>query len=252
MFYGLMVTKDEENRYLQSCLQWAFTFLDSVFVYDDLSLDGTATIAAREGAIVEYRDANDPTFLDNEGVFRNNSWLAFEERVRPDENDWVLALDADDFFVGSCRPGGLQNYQRLAMEEYASHAEYVGRDSVALTFHQVWKNELGIWTRQDGYWPKDKRPQLFRYRRGGTMIRDPKKKLATGCWPTYADHEPLTTVSYGGMLHYGYARDEDKKAKYDRYSSHKGHGGEHIESILKPAKLAEWRGEIPKVWTGVR
>lgn len=252
MYYGIMVVKDEEDRYLQASLQWALGFLDKVFVYDDLSLDRTAVVAAQEGATVAYRDPTEPTFLENEGVFRNNSWKAFEERMNPDENDWILALDADDFFVGTTPSRRVSNVQRAAIEDYASAAEYIETDSVSLRFLQVWKNDNGIWLRRDGWWDKDKRPQFFRYREGGTMIRDPKRKMATGCWPTYADKDPLATMSFGTVLHYGYARDEDKQAKFDRYTSLKdhGHNKDHINSIITLPRLSEWKGNVPKVWRG--
>lgn len=259
MIYGLMVVKDEEERYLQSCLQWASRFLDLIFVYDDLSLDNSAGIAGQEGAVVAYRDDATPTFMENEGLFRDAAWKAFEKKIEPSEDDWVLALDADDFFVGSVAGVNVESLERTALDDYISHAEYVNKISVALQFHQVWRNDTGVWLRSDGWWKKDKRPQLFRYRPDGTMVRNAEITLATGCWPTYANASPLTNVSYGGVLHYGYARDEDKQEKYDRYmgkieqdGKKQRHDKKHIKSIIETPQLVEWKGNVPKVWTGTR
>jgi hypothetical protein len=259
MIYGLMVVKDEEERYLQSSLRWASRFLDLIFVYDDISLDNSAGIAAREGAVVAYRDDSTPTFMENEGLFREGSWKAFESKIQPTESDWVLAFDADDFFVGTMTGNPPDNQERVALEDYMSFAEYIGKDSVYLKMNQVWKNDHSVWTRQDGWWAKDRRPQFFRYRPNGTMVRKAEVTLGTGCWPTYATKDPLATVSYGSILHYGYAKDEDKQEKYDRYmgkikedKKKQLHSSKHVKSIIETPKLVEWKGNVPKVWTGPR
>jgi hypothetical protein len=49
-------------------------------------------------------------------------------------------------------------------------------------------------------------------------------------------------------MHYGYAREEDRQAKYDRYTSvlNNGHSSAHIQSILQlPTLEPVTHGRIP-------
>ena len=54
------------------------------------------------------------------------------------------------------------------------------------------------------------------------------------------------------ILHFGYAVQEDREYRYQRYGNDRNHNRKHIESILKTPSLEDWSGEVPEFWRGVR
>ena len=69
-----MYKRQEKDRYLEDCINHAFTFLNEIFVYDDRSTDGSAELAMDLGCRVVRRPDSRPSFLNHEGKFRYAAW----------------------------------------------------------------------------------------------------------------------------------------------------------------------------------
>lgn len=243
--FAMLVTKDEESRYLQPFIEHHDSIFDGVFVYDDQSSDSTVEMVREAGWNVVVRPDDQPSFMEHEGEFRYASWLAFEKTMRPIRGDWVFAIDADEFLVG--RSSEIRPAINLCIRNAAKRR----RMAVQIPRPEVWKVDEDIaYTRMDGFWNKIICSRLFIYKPKGLWNMKP---MGCGSEPTYvngplfADHNELV------LLHFGYARDQDKQDKYQRYSSLKqhGHNNAHIESILKKPILEAWNGSIPSFPNGI-
>lgn len=237
-----MVIKNEKDRYLESCIRWAQQFLDEIFVYDDRSTDGSAELAHELGCRTVLRGENVPTFLEHEGRFRAAAWRSLESVMKPSSNDWIFALDADEFPVSDKDP------IRLAIEKSIKKANYNGKPAVVLPFPEIFKIENGkFYSRVDGEWGRIRGSRLFKYRPNAQWNSKP---MGCGSEPTYVAQGRASLNCFGlSVLHLGYAKVEDQYNKYKRYSSlvKHGHADKHIKSIVTPPKLVEWEGPIPEL-----
>lgn len=238
--YGMMVVKDEVNRYLEDCINWNHRYLDQVFVYDDGSTDGTPELCEELGCIVVRRPEDVPSFIEHEGKFRHAAWRAFEQAIKPKLYDWIYAFDADEFLVSNAEPLG------KALKRSITSAQRSAQIGVILPFQEVFQiHENQFYVRTDGLWRTVRGPRLFQYREGALWSDKP---MGCGAEPSYVSKGKLTSKNYGlNVIHLGYARDEDKRAKYDRYSSlaAHGHNDSHIKSIVKKPTLRLWDGQVP-------
>lgn len=238
-----MVVKNELDRYLVPCIEHAQTFLDEIFVYDDRSSDETAEVAIDLGCRVVRRPDSRPSFINHEGKFRYSAWRAFEQIMKPQLGDWIFSFDADEFMVND---GQVPISKTLQVA--VARAEKEGSIGIVLPFPEIFKIEDGeFYYRTDGQWGNIRGPRLFKYDLNATWS---DKSMGCGSEPTYVLKGKKTTRNYGlSVLHLGYAKDEDKQSKYDRYSSlgEHGHNNSHIESILKTPSLEKWEGMVPQV-----
>lgn len=249
---AVMPVKDEADRYLQACLSWLKPMVDGIFVYDDRSTDDTVELAASMGASVAVRSDQGTSFLEHEGRFRGECWQAFERFMKPEHNvDWVLAIDADEFLVDADGrmdqgPGGVLGTLRATCISTYNAA------SVILPIPEVFMilDTGRPLVRKDGYWGSIRGTRLFRYFEGGKFQDKP---MGCGSEPHYVGMGRKTDVNNGlNLMHYGYADEADRVAKYQRYSAllEHGHDARHIQSILQVPSLDNWSGMIPKVWRG--
>jgi hypothetical protein len=240
--YGLLVMRNEESRYLEHCLSWMVPIFDEVFVFDDQSTDSSAEIALDHGCRVVVRPDQVPSFMTHEGLFRLASWKAFMSVVKPKaDQDWVLSFDADEFLVSD------SGDTRQAVDLAVNYATRKNRAGVVLPVPEIFKvDESGHYSRTDGYWGNIRGPRLFEIRDNATWRQ---KAMGCGSEPEYVVLRPPLQDSCGlHLLHYGYAKDEDKKLKYERYASiDHGHNDSHINSIIKKPTLELWRGPTPEV-----
>ena len=237
--HGIICVKNEASRYLDSCLSWMGHIVDDIFVYDDRSTDNSVGIAIDNGCDVFIRPISIPSFIEHEGRFRSAAWSSFQKIASPSLGDWILAFDSDEFLVSDTDVRG-------SLYKSISYAENHGNIGVLLHFPEVFKfvnNRAFI--RTDGFWDSIYGPRLFAYKPDATWNDKP---MACGSQPEYVARGSLSTETFGlKMLHFGYASDDDKKIKYERYSSlyNHGHSNKHIESILSAPVLEEWHGITP-------
>lgn len=219
-----MVARNEEHRYLEQVLTRLVDQVDLITFTDDASTDRTAEIARDLGAAVQQLEV--PMFVTNEGAFRQQAWEHLAQHALPDA--WVLSIDADEEFY----PG----------EGYEAWLNQSRWPVLGITFYHMWNDTH---YRVDKAWAPVLSSRMFRYLEGGQFRQ---RRLASGSEPTYvgqlvaARHFAKDTGMR--MKHLGYARDEDKQAKFDRYMDlDKGefHSLNHLKSILDPnPTLREW------------
>lgn len=226
---SIMPVYNEADRHLEDVLRHWIDVIgkENVFVYDDRSTDKTFEIVSDMGIVGVMREPDVPSFTQHEGGYRQWGWKAFQSLMHPEEGDWVLAQDADEKLYGTATLHQLLN---------------VDVDVLGVKFVHMWN---ATHYRVDKAWAPNISSRLFRYRRDGAFS---SRRLACGSEPDYVQQSiragrvqwqtPLI------MQHLGYERDEDKKAKYQRYSHLDGgefHADHHIESILDPSPtLVPW------------
>ena len=234
--YGLVVAKNEEHRYLKEFIEHHQDIFDGLFLFNDHSTDNTVQICSDYGVLV--RDAGSETFMDHEGEFRFAAWQAFEEAMKPNEQDWVFAIDADEFLVSQ------EGDPRKALHSTIELAEYLDYIVVKMKVDEIWDIiDSKCFYRNDGLWNKIKASRLFKYQPNG---RWNMKAMGCGSAPTYAKLDPFRTNNIN-LMHFGYAREEDRKIKYDRYANLKNHGhnNNHIMSIIRRPVLKQYEGNVP-------
>jgi hypothetical protein len=228
---GHVCIKDEADRYLPAVLAWQKRFLDDIHVYDDLSTDEGPALAHDMGLEVECKPAFTPGFLTDEREFRQAAWRSMERLLAPKDGDWIFCFDADEVFVS---PDGAE---RRALERLTDEAALRRRNSVRFRVDEIFEVVAGRPHRRvDGYWGSISAVRLARYVPGGIF---PSKRMGCGSVPSYAVSAHDARGSECSILHFGYARQEDRTKKYERYSSiaDNGHAGDHIESILATPRL---------------
>jgi glycosyltransferase involved in cell wall biosynthesis len=248
-----MVTRNEADRYLDSSLAWHFDIFDGIHVYDDRSDDDTVQLAEQTGCEVTQRPLNEPSFLEHEGNFRQAGWHAFEDVFGPTLDDWILALDADEFLLARAD-------EQDRLWQVIDEAERLAAGAVFVPIPEVFEVETDDSdgclqmsrpkVRVDGYWGQIVGTRLFRYQPGGLFAN---RRLASGSEPTYVSHARKFRTTDLWLMHYGYADPRDKLAKYERYSgmSH-FHNDAHIRSIMEEPVLVPWDGPAIDIWRGRR
>lgn len=233
---GSMVARNEEHRYLDACLDWHLEFLDGVHIFDDQSTDGTREMAlTRRNAWVDQRADTEASFMEHEGDFRQAAWEAFEMTMQPVPGDWVLSIDADEFF---CSPA---EDERVALTVLAMFARAQDANAVNVRIDEIFGicDDIPM-KRIDGFWGSIAAPRLFAYNAGGHFAN---RRMGCGSTPTYV--RPVSAVTLmPSILHYGYAAEPDRHTKYARYTSvSSGHNSRHVESILRPPTLEALTGD---------
>ena len=241
----LMVTRNEADRYLQSCLTYHSKFFDNIIIVDDSSTDDTEKICLDFTSKVFRRPESVPGFADHEGRFREFAWTKLEPYT--DEGDWVLVVDADEFFVSHSSLLEL----RESLQVYIAHADALKRDLITMNVHEVWQHDIVPYKRMDGFWNSGVCFRFVKYL-GNMPFLD--KSMGSHSVPKHYLNLPKTGISLCSMLHLGYLDDQDKEDKFNRYMAMEGHGHnkKHISSITTQPSLVELHGSIPKYWRGVR
>lgn len=237
---GHVCVKDEAGRYLAESLAWHAEICDEIHVYDDRSTDNSVEIAENAGATVTVRPERLPAFMTHEGNFRQAAWKDFQAKMNVTYDDWVLAFDADEFLA---TPNG---DERDSLERLVQMSRVEKAVSWKLRVDEIFDVQDGVpMRRTDGYWATITAVRFFKFKPVGQFANRP---MASGSVPTYALLDPADATKMAvGIQHYGYARPEDRQAKYDRYTSvlHNGHASSHIQSILAEPTLVPLSGRSP-------
>lgn len=236
MISVLVVTKEEENRYLHSVLSHLqVSGYTNVLVYDDRSKDRTRAIARECGADVVVRSSHVKCFRESESEFRQAAWHAASMIV--DQYDWLMVLDADEYIL---------RQQHALMNDLSGLA----KSSVNVNFHEAWDADQRL-IRVDGYWAGNQIPRLVRYNEDAEF-----KPKAMGCQPVpKKSYENPANWPDVQVLHVGYADAYDRQAKYEFYSKlqNHGHNPSHINSIIgKNYKLKSASDlNLPSPWPSI-
>jgi glycosyltransferase involved in cell wall biosynthesis len=230
-----MIGRNEESHYLSRVLARVVAQVDVITFTDDHSDDNTAQIAKDFGA--EVFVMSEPTFSTHEGRLRQASWEHLERTIDASEPWYVLAIDCDEMLyeVGK------------SLRDIVEMSEY---DVANINFFHMW-NETQF--RHDKAWAPHGSSRLFRYFAGGSFA---DRQLACGSEPTYVQSRIRSGryLADSGLMmkHLSYIKDEDKKAKFDRYMKLDGgafHANAHILSIMDENPVLKdfpWEGGGPE------
>lgn len=237
-----LVVRNELTRYLPACIDHLLEFVDLVVVLDDASDDGTREY------LIDHQDDRlhvilNPrsTFYEHEGRTRQllvDATLGFSPTH-------VLSLDADEFVSD-----GELLRRRVEAEPQV--------EVWTLEITEVWKplpSALGI--REDGGWRTHPLNCLWRADAGPPKMLD--KKLACRRVPAWVNTGGRSRKSTGAaLLHFGWANERERQARYDRYTRHDGgrfHASSHLRSIMWDdrrvrIRMASW--PAGRVFDGLR
>lgn len=239
--FALTVARNEESRYLESFLENVGDWADFHFFYDDQSDDETAYIASQYANVVVRPDIY-TAFAQDEGMFREAAWAAFEQEMEPREGDWIFVIDCDEMVVGTGQE------DRLIQDVVKSVCDTAVYGALSLTFLEIfgWDTDgVTPLIRTDGFWGLGFAPRLFTYQVGARFAHG---KVGVPAVPSYvmAAQRQWKTTNEISVMHFGYADVGDHLVKYQRYKGHLGHNPTHIESILSQDKvLVPWGGCLP-------
>ena len=236
---GHMIVRNEYDRYLTKTLPALAELCDGrVVVVDDFSTDQTwewvcTSKEAKDWGWQTCRRPEDvPSFLEHEGKFREWAWIHAAEAAGAEAGDWIISLDADEFVVASTE---LDAY-RLIREAMDT------TDGQSLEFKvlEVFDDSGEVpMVRTDGFWGSISSHRLARWRPKYSEFL--MMKMGCGSIPHFAKSDSRLALGLA-ILHFGYARKEDRLAKYARYRRGVGHNRSHVESILREPRLKAWEG----------
>lgn len=251
-----MVVRDELRRYQPLFARHALSWCDEIRLLDDCSVDDT-------GRVIRELDPDRVRLIRNE----RSRWDAEGEGALRQQlldwtlaagADWVVSLDADEVVP---RGRSLRAY----LEGYPGWVEVV-----SLRMVEVWSTRVGPTTicvgendtipavpprrwaiRVDGGWAPSQCPIAWRpppvsmnaaeaWQQGWSI---PKRRLACGRQPERV--RMIEGYKSGfDVLHLGWANDEERQKRFDRYMQIDGgkyHSRAHLESIMESPTLETYQ-----------
>jgi len=223
-----MLVRNESGRHLESVLKQATEYIDHAVILDDASDDTTALICQEilQGIPLTFHSNKHPLF-NNEILLRKQLW----EMALRSNPEWIIILDADELFEDDA-PRQLRE-----LLTYASDADYF-----SFRLYDLWTETH---YREDSLW------QAHKWYRPFIVRNIPGFKAEWQETPQHCGRFPKNIMSLRGessilrIKHLGWARPQDRLAKYYRYKQLDPNGTygnlEQYRSILDPSpNLLEW------------
>lgn len=223
-----MIMKNEANRYLRKVLTSAKEYITDAVIIDDASTDNSVEICKEVLKDVSLKIIqNKESKFSNEINLRKQQW---EETIKTNP-DWILVLDADECFEESFK------------DEVKKLVKNPDVDAYYFRLYDFWDENH---YREDTFWSAHHfyRPFLFRLLPNITYKWNETPQHC-GRMPTTIE---LFSKQYSSLRlkHYGWAREEDRIAKYNRYKNLDPNAiygiKEQYDSILdKDPTLITWK-----------
>lgn len=195
-----MIVKNEENRYLERVLKEHKKYIDSAVIIDDGSTDRTVDIVKDIlGDCNLVLIENKESIFENEYKLRKMQW---DETIKTNPQ-WILSLDADEIFEKSFASG--------VKDLVNSNLDV---DGYSFRLYDFWNEDS---YREDQYWYAHKffRMFLIRYQENFNYIW---KETNQHCGRIpYNCYDLNNALSNYRLKHLGWAREEDRLAKFKRY-----------------------------------
>lgn len=194
-----MIVKNEADRYLKRVLESAREYISGAVIIDDGSTDDTVRLCEDILGSIPHRIViNKNSRFHSEWQLRYQQWT---ETIATSP-DWILFLDADEIFEDSFSSG----VKELINSEDCS--------LYCFRLYDFWDEEH---YREDALWQAHRtyRPFLLRYR-SDFDYKFSHADQHCGRMPSNVFELRHELSSYR-LRHYGWARPEDRIAKYNRY-----------------------------------
>jgi glycosyltransferase involved in cell wall biosynthesis len=194
-----MIVRNERDRYLRRVLESASQYIDDAVIIDDASTDNTAELCEELLVNIPHRIIiNSESKFSNEWELRHQQW----EESTKESPDWILFLDADEVFEDSFKHG-VSN-----LTESKSCTLYSFR------LYDFWDENH---YREDGFWRAHTvyRPFLLKYIKGFPYEFN-RRSQHCGRLPINAYDLPNELSEYR-IKHYGWASQEYRTSKFNRY-----------------------------------
>lgn len=206
------------DRWLEETDKYA----DKIIIIDDDSTDGTFEKCRdySDKIVIKRTDFDD--FYTQEQFMNDEVWELVRKHAKKD--DWILALDSDEFLEPSF----------LTMKD--SLLNNNAFKCYSLQFIHMWTEDS---FRIDGVWGGRWVPRLFRFE-DRSLKFNLVKGVHMGGLPIYIKSWVKIPISCG-TLHYGYATDEMRKFKSEKYLKYSIYGGDKncARSILEKPTLVK-------------
>jgi len=199
---AITIIRDEENNFLNDWLQNIGQIADYHIFLDDASNDNTPEIVARhlETHPGELHRRKTSLFRENEPALRAQLW-DFARRVARN-GDWILIVDADEFYD--------ENMRRLKKQLLRN--KFPDIDVVKVSCLDMWTRTS---YRVDGHWsPVKSDVRLIRYR--NVPFGANGKNLHMPPYPASTDLTKNLDV-YVPKVHLAYLRKSDRVRRYNFY-----------------------------------
>lgn len=198
----LTLVRNEGSRWLPSLAHQWREYADEIIALDDNSNDNTADILTDAGATVVRRSDAQAAW----GAESHARAELYRLGVQSDA-EWLLWLDADMGFIRSPR-NFLLNLPDVV-------------DAVAFRLYDLWTWSGVLYYRDDAFWQAHRVPRVWCVRRSRC---DPNAAFSDrGIHCGHLPALPIRRIAIApqdmSILHYGYARAEDRRAKYAAYMS---------------------------------
>jgi glycosyltransferase involved in cell wall biosynthesis len=218
MIHGILLCKNEENRWLDKWIKQINFLCDNVVCLDDGSIDKTPLILQNEGYTVIKK--NNSSWGTNEVNLRSE--LFNEVLKNANENDFILCLDSDELFEES----------HLHFIKYLFKTLSIQVDSIGFRLFDFWNKthyrEDALWNAHLHYFP-----MAIRYKKDINYIWS-NKTLHCGRFPINSAKKMIPTEI--PIKHMGWSTELDRLKKYTRYMQidNEGKNGilEQYKSIL--------------------
>lgn len=194
-----MTVRNEENRYLNQVLLNIGQYVDEAVIIDDASSDHTGPLCEMLLKDIPHRVIrNDTPMFSNESQLRKKQW---EQTLKADP-DWILCLDADEV---------PEEEFWLHLREMVEDPRY---DSYGFRLYDMWNMTE---YREDKYWNAHESSRVFllRYRPEHPYVW---KETPQHCGRFPSNLEQFSCCDFAYRVkHMGWAKPEDREAKYERY-----------------------------------
>lgn len=197
MIHGMMLVKNESNRYLVDVLMQLKLLCDRIVISDDKSDDDTVEICRKFTKEVYINDES--LWGVDEKKARQKLWDLTIKNAK--HGDFIICLDADEMFD----------------DKHIDYIKYLlntvqGVDGIGFRLFDMWNDTH---YRFDRYWQANLHYwcMCIRYDDRNYIWHD--KKLHCGRFPANASQRMLPTLI--PIKHMGWSKKEDRIKKYNRY-----------------------------------
>lgn len=199
MIIGMMLVKNEADRYLRKVLEQMFQICDKIIILDDCSTDNTMDICLEYTPYVYGSDKSE--WATNEVSQRKRLWDI--TRAFAKDGDWILCLDADETMT-----------HVNDIKKVIEIADINQVKAISFKLYDMWNDKE---YRDDQYWTAHQRDWVFMVRYDVNNEYEWREQaLHCGRFPVNA-FEGLILSSSMKVQHWGWATKEDREKKYKRY-----------------------------------